>query len=186
MPPRRKIEQPRQKPVILFGEGKSELGYARWLNRLARSNKMPVFILSDQLLGGDPLTLVKKVLEKLQEQRRRGRIYKMVGVMMDGDRFGEDRQKDQEALRIIENKNFHLIRQQPDHEGFLLRHFQQSKHLTPVDARQSMRELRKVWEDYDKGLNALQYEKMLSLDHLSCARAHHKGLNDFLRSIGWD
>ncbi|OFX07567.1 MAG: hypothetical protein A2516_04855 [Alphaproteobacteria bacterium RIFOXYD12_FULL_60_8] len=162
-------------PVILFGEGKSEQGYGRWLNRLAGTLDVPVAIRAEKLCGGDPLELVSSSLKKLKAiEQTRGR-YSHKALLLDTDLKGQNPERDQQAENTAREKGLHLIWQDPDHESFLRQHF-------PVGKAK----LEDVWPAYEKGLDALQYEKVLTRDHLNRARAIDPGLNDFLVAIGWD
>lgn len=45
--------------------------------------------------------------------------------------------------------------------------------------------LRSVWPNYEKGIDAIGYEKTLTLEHLRRARIVEPEFDAFLTSIGW-
>ena len=91
---RRRAFIPQKLPVFLAGEGASEQGYGRWLNRLAAAHKIPVAIKAESLTGGDPLGLVEGAMKNLATAERHGRRYAIRGLLLDTDQFGKSKISD--------------------------------------------------------------------------------------------
>ncbi len=183
--PSRRVSRPRRKPVFLAGEGPSERGYGRWLNRLAAETHAPVAIRAEALRGGDPLDLVKQTFERLRTVERQRGPYRTRGLLLDGDLRGQSIERDAQAIRLAQNKRIRLIWQEPSHEAFLLRHFAGYENHRPPDQASAERLLQRVWPDFRKGLDGGDYERMLTAEHLAVARAVERELNAFLRDAGW-
>ena len=183
--PSRRVSRPRKKPVFLAGEGPSERGYGRWLNRLAAEAHVPVAIRAEALRGGDPLDLVKQTFERLRTVERQRGPYRTRGLLLDGDLRGQSIERDAQAIRLAKKKHIRLIWQDPSHEAFLLRHFAGYENHRPPDQASAERLLRRVWPDFTKGLDGGEYGRVLTAEHLAVARAVEWELNAFLRDAGW-
>ena len=182
---RRRTLIPQKRLVFLAGEGPSEQGYGRWLNRLAAAHKIPVAIKAEGLTGSDPLDLVEGAIKKLAAAERLGRRYTIRGLLLDTDLFGININRDAQAIVFAKRQRILLIRQTPDHEGFLAHHFKDLTRRKPPEGKASLKQLKTVWPDYKKGMDAIGYEKKLLLEHLERARGVEKGLDEFLTLAGW-
>ena len=171
--------------VFLGGEGASEQGYGRWIKRVADVEKLRVAITAEGLTGGDPLTVVQSAITKLKRLRRSGRNFEVRALLLDRDRVGETPDRDDRALRLANNAGLLLIWQDPCHEAFLVRHFPGYETHRPPDALSATRLLKKMWPQYEKGMDATGYEPFLTLDHLFRARAVEPNLDVFLTQLGW-
>lgn len=173
------------KPVFLACEGRSELGYSRWLNRLASQVGLAVAITSEDIEGGDPLDLVQKSVSRLLRiERQRGR-HRVRGLLLDADGLGHDQGRDAEAFQLAQGKQFHLIWQRPTHEVFLVRHFVGYGDHNPPDATSIWKVLGEAWPEYTKGMDAGGYGAKLTYQHLENARAVEADLDRFLNEAGW-
>ena len=183
--PSRRVSRPRRKPVFLAGEGPSERGYGRWLNRLAAETHAPVAIRAEALRGGDPLDLIEQAIDRLRTVERQRGPYRMRGLLLDGDLRGQSIERDAQAIQLARNKRIRLIWQEPSHEALLLRHFAGYENHRPPDQASAERLLRRVWRDFTKGLNGGDYGRILTAEHLTLARTVERELNAFLRDAGW-
>jgi hypothetical protein len=173
-------------PVLLCGEGKSEQGYGRWLDRLAGRHEVPVKIHAEALNGSDPLELVKAAVARLKTCERDGAPFLRRALLLDTDLRGRNADRDSEATNLAARHRFQLIWQEPCHEAFLLRHFPGLGNHRPPTVGEAEVRLLKVWPDYRKGQDATFYERVLGLDHLARARGVESALNAFLVDIGWN
>ena len=176
---------PQRTPVFLACEGGSEYGYVRWLNRLARNCGALVAIKAERLQGGDPLELVESAMSKLRHRDRPGARFEVRGLLLDADLRGVNPGRDSEAARLAERRKIRLIWQEPIHEAFLLRHFDGFETHRPPDKRSAQRQLKNVWPDYEKGMDATGYERRLGLDHLRRVRTVEPVFDAFLALAGW-
>ncbi len=182
--PSRRVSRPRKKPVFLAGEGLSERGYGRWLNRLAADTGVPVAIRAEALRGGDPLDLVEQAIDRLRTVERQRGSYRARGLILDGDLRGQSIERDAQAIQLAQNKRIRLIWQEPLHEAFLLRHFVGYENHRPPDQASAERLLRRVWPDFTKGLDGGDYGRVLTAEHLAVARTVEPDLDAFLRDAG--
>lgn len=143
---------------------------------------MRIAICSEGLGGGDPLALVE---EAVMRNRRNGDRSTKRSLLLDSDLRGADHNRDQKAFALARQYRIALIWQDPCHEGFLLRHFEGFDGHRPVDPIAAERQLRGVWPDYKKGMDATGYEGKLRVAHLVRIRQVEPLLNDFLNDIGW-
>jgi hypothetical protein len=183
--PSRRLSRPRKKPVFLAGEGLSERGYCRWLNRLAAETNAPVAIRAEALRGGDPLDLIEQSIDRLRTVERQRGFYRTRGLLLDGDLRGQSIERDAQAIRLAQDKRIRLIWQEPLHEAFLLRHFAGYENHRPPDQASAERLLRRVWPDFTKGLDGSDYGRVLTAEHLTVVRTVERDLNAFLRDAGW-
>jgi len=177
--------RPIKRPVFLAGEGPSERGYCRWLNRLAAQAGIAVAIQAESLTGGDPLDLVDQAFRKIARIERQRGPFKVRGLLLDSDRRGQDRDRDEEAAKRSRKGALTMIWQEPIHEAFLFRHFEGFQDHRPVDNAIAERRLRKIWPEYSKGMDADGYGGKLTLANLNMARSVEPILDRFLNEAGW-
>ena len=167
------------------GEGSSELGYLRWLNRLAAREEIRIAFTTKSLKSGDPLELVESAIARLAVEKRKGVNFRHRALLEDHDGLGANHDRDQQAYALAQRHKLTLIWQTPCHEGFLLRHFEAPVRQRLRTASQALQALNRIWPGYRKGMSAIDYEKFLTLDHLARARAAEAEFDRFLTSIGW-
>jgi hypothetical protein len=107
------------------------------------------------------------------------------GVLIDLDNFDRAPEREQEARNLAKKHKIEWLIQPPCHEGFLLKHFEALKTHQPPTEEIAFTHLRKVWPDYKKGMDALGYEKILTIEHLRCARGVWPEFGAMLDAIGW-
>jgi len=182
--PRQPLTRRIKSTVFLAGEGKSELGYSRWLARLAHVHGAPIAIQTVGLKGGDPLDLVQQAIIKLRTmEAQRGRLHTK-GLLLDDDLLG-NADRDGQALDLAGRHQLHLIWQRCAHEGLLLQHFHAATELNPTSSRHARSLLLRFWPEYQKGMDANGYGARLSMDHLIVARGALPELDQFLMLAGW-
>ncbi len=179
---KRRIILPR-KPIFFGCEGESERGYGALLSRYVREMPDLHLHIHPELLqpgAGDPLALVHRAIQRINDLERRREPFFCKAVLLD---IG-DPQKNQDAQRLATANGIeHLIWQEPDHEAFLLRHFDNCQQKRPPVGA-SMAALRKEWPDYRKALTQAQLSRYISLAHIHKAREVEPELHRFLTVIG--
>jgi hypothetical protein len=78
-----------------------------------------------------------------------------------------------------------LIVQRPCHEAFIIRHFKGWENHKPSTRQDAEKLLVKVWPRYKKGMDAGEYAKILTPDHVAVARGVEPQFDAFLSRIGW-
>ncbi len=112
-------------------------------------------------------------------------MYEKRYLLMDRDRSARYRQEIERARQIAEEHSFSIIWQPICHECFLLKHFAPTQDRNPPDANTCEAVLLTVWPAYRKGLDATEYERRISIEHLVRVRASLPELEAFLADIGW-
>jgi hypothetical protein len=170
---------PQKIPVFVAGEGKSEEGYWRWLARFPRI----LAIRAEGLAGGDLLEMAECAIHKLNRWRGAGITHR--ALVLDSEHEGGSPDRRRRALQLIERHRFHLIVQRPCHEAFIIRHFIGWENHKPSTQQDAERLLVKVWPRYEKGMDAGEYTKILTPDHVAVARGVEPQFDAFLSRIGW-
>ena len=179
---------PRQikRAIYVACEGKSEMGYVRWLNRLADAHGVPVALTAHDMKGGAPAAIAERAMRFLRGSIGGPRIYRGKYLFLDRDLAINSKQELDRAARIAEKHSFGVVWQHICHECFLLKHFADTEGRNPQNASACEVALHGVWSTYRKGMDATEYERQLSLDHLERARANLPDLDAFLNDIGWN
>lgn len=184
-PPRRRIPQRRR--LFVGCEGESERSYGAFLTRLIEEGELAVHLDTVVLQpgGGDPCAIVELAVQRIaQKQKNRGEPYDRKIVLLDADRLGAVPDRDQRLLQISRREDLHLVWQRPCHEAMLLRHIDGCAQLAPPDSTAAVRELRRRWDDYRKGMSAARLAERLDLDAVARAAAVENDLAVFLAEIG--
>lgn len=151
----------RPKPVVLIAcEGKSEVGYVRWLELTVFSQIS--FHPADVGKGrGNDYEKVKAAVDMIQARQRARRPYDHCAILLDGDRTAEEPRQTQSAKQLAEKNDLMLVVRRPTHEAFLLRHFDGYRDHQPATAADALNRLQKVWPAYEKGLTAEAHKRAL-------------------------
>ena len=112
-------------------------------------------------------------------------LYDKRYLLLDRGRSARYRQEIEQARQIAGKHSFSIIWQPICHECFLLKHFAGTEDRNPPDASACEAALLTVWPAYRKGLDATEYEREISIEHLARARANLPELEAFLIDIGW-
>ena len=104
--------------------------------------------------------------------------------MLDSDKLGVTTERDIIIPQLAERSNIKLIYSVPNFEAFLLRHFEGCENRMPP-ANESLNELRNVWPNYAKGVDAKTLYRQLGKEGLRRAVNSEDDLRDFLVSIGF-
>ncbi len=174
-----------RKRIFLGSEGISERNYGRYLQQIADYHKLPIHIDCDYVIGGgDPLKVVQESIKLMRRNSRNHGDYLVKVVMLDSDKLGHSKDRDNKISPLVANGEIKLIYSAPNFEAFLLRHFPGCEIKRPP-ADVSLSELEKVWPKYFKGIDAKSIYKQLGEDGLIQACTVEDSLRDFLTSIGF-
>ena len=87
------------------------------------------------------------------------------------------------ALKLLEQEEFIVVLQRPDHEGLLLRHFDGHEHDDPPPGN-SMNRLKALWPEYHKNMSAADLRQQLSLESVIRVAEIVTELRLLLKAIG--
>ncbi|VVM06174.1 RloB domain-containing protein [Methylacidimicrobium tartarophylax] len=175
----------RRKKVIYVGcEGKSEEAYVALLNEFIKEQKLDLWLEADRLNpgAGDPLELVRKASKHVRKEGRNAFAYKV--ILLDQDRCSQNPQKAKEARELAEKEGILLLWQDPNHEGFLLRHLPGCQDQNPTTAEEAERRLRQKWPEYEKPMARKDLEKRIDWDGVRRAAGKLPCLQSLLEKIG--
>lgn len=172
-----------RRPIFLGCEGLSELGYGALLDRLAREVATVHLHIHSEILqpgAGDPLALVQRGIERIANIEKRRVPFVVKAVLLDRG----SAQKNAAAARYArQNGIHHVIWQEPDHEGFLLRHLPGCHDRRPPRGA-SLAAIQQEWPGYEKGMSAQALARRIDLDRVRAACAVEPDLRPFLQRLG--
>lgn len=174
---------PKRKRIFIGCEGESEQAYGAFLNNLAEISGVKVHIVTVNLQpAGDPLVLSQKAVNALRFHERRGGFV-AAAIFLDCDRLVDLPDKGRRVKEVLVQAALTAIWQVPDHEGFLLRHFQgYEDSIIPMG--KSFVSLRKEWPTYHKNMAATDLQKTLTIEHVRRAEKASAELKELLKAIG--
>lgn len=164
--------------IYLAVEGEGEQSFIRWLQQLSDDKNLYVHLACKCLGGGSYKSMLRSACNN--KQKAKSSI-----LLVDADR---DQSKDDgwslvRLKREAIKSGFQVCVQDPKQEGLFLRMFPRKERLRPnigsVD-----KELRKVWPDYKKPVDANTLSSKFSLDDLLRVAHEDSDLNYLLSVIG--
>lgn len=185
---RRRAALPQRRPVFFGCEGESEFGYGALVRRLQEEHRRDLHLDVTLLRpgGGDPLALVELACQKIRDtERKRDIHYSFRVVLLDSDKLGHDRQRDERMSHLAETEELLLIWQKPCHEGFLLRHLDGCQTLRPQTPADALSELLRRWPNYRKGSSAARLLTRIRAEQIAAAATVEPSLREFLHNIGF-
>lgn len=174
-----------RKRIFLGSEGSSERSYGQYLKLIADAHSLPIHIDCNYVTsGGDPLKVVQEAIKLMKRNSRNHGDYLIKAIMLDSDKLGQSIDRDKKIRPLISGGEIKLLYSEPNYEAFLLRHFPGCENKRPP-AKTAFSEIKKVWPEYYKGIDAKSIYKMLSEDGLLRACTVEDSLRDFLINIGF-
>ena len=174
-----------RKRIFLGSEGFSERSYGRYLQQIADNNNLSIHIDCNNVTGGgDPLKVVEESIRLMKRNSRNHGDYLVKSIMLDSDKLGRSIDRDNRIRPLSAEHDIRLVYSEPNFEAFLLRHFPGCENKRPP-AKTAFSEMKKVWPEYYKGIDAKSIYKMLGEDGLLRACTVEDSLGDFLISVGF-
>jgi hypothetical protein len=174
---------PQRTRVYLGCEGQSEQSYGRLLSQVAEDAGLHLLLDTDPLCGGDPLAIVQTAIRHINQRKKLRGDFAHRALLLDRDRIGLTPERDREIAAIAEENSVLLIWQNPCHEGFLLRHFEGQATARPPTSDLAIRELRRIWPEYCKGMPASQLAARIEIRAIHRARAVEEQFSRLLDAI---
>ena len=174
-----------RKRIFLGSEGFSERNYGQYLKLIADNHNLPIHIDCNYVTGGgDPLKVVEESIRLMKRNSRNHGDYLVKAIMLDADKLGRSIDRDDKIGLLVSASNIKLIYSNPNFEAFLLRHFPGCENKRPP-AKTTISELKKVWPEYYKGIDARSIYKQLGEDGLARVFKVEESLRNFLIDIGF-
>ncbi|MDE0387608.1 MAG: hypothetical protein OXI75_02810 [Rhodospirillales bacterium] len=158
----------------------------RWLNRLASIQDVPISINARDMKGGGPEIIANKAVRVLLRVAGGPAMYQTRYLFLDESGAVGVQQQVARAREIAKRNSFSMIWQPICHECFLLKHFLETVDRNPPSENECEAALLGVWPAYRKGMDATEYEKQMSAEHLVRARTKLADLDAFLKDINWN
>jgi hypothetical protein len=178
--------RPQRRRVFFGCEGESERSYGTLLNKLLDQIRKDVHLDVVLLGGGDHLALVERADLHIRLKHDQGyEPYVHRALLLDSDRLGQKKSRDNEAIQLALKSQIRLIWQGPCHEAFLLRHIDGCSALRPQSSQDAMRQLLQKWPNYKKGLSMLRLNERIDIDAVFRAVAVEPELANFLKELGF-
>lgn len=127
--------------IFVGCEGESENGYSAYLANLARDRQLPIAVDLYVIKEGDPLSRVKRAIERIRQQEEKRGPYQAKYALLDADQRDREPAKAEQATALALQGGMTIIWQEPDHEGLLLSHFARKEKHRPATNTESMRAL---------------------------------------------
>lgn len=158
----RRILIPPRKRIFIGCESRSEAGFTAWLRFLCDGHQLHKHLDCWPANGGDTLAVVETAIVNRTKGRRKG-AYLAELVILDKDRLSIDGDRGVEAVHLAQRQRLTLIFTKPNLEGLFVRlHVGHETRDPPAD--HTLRELCRLWPQYQKPPNARDF-----LDHFSVA-----------------
>jgi hypothetical protein len=173
--------------VFVGCEGPSERSYITLLAMIADELSIPIAF-DPQVLhptGGNPATMMEDCLRVLEKRSCGREAFAQKAILIDGDCFGVDLNRDARARKLAQDAGVRFLIQQPDHEGFLLRHLPGCEQLKPPKG-QSLQRLQKEWGTYQKNMSARELRSRVGISEIRSACVVEAALREFLLTLGFD
>lgn len=177
---------PEKKRIYLGCEGKSEFGYASFLQGLLRDQNLPVHILIRDLGSGagDPLSRIELAVRHLHQLRSTREAPADRFIMLDNDPQKDHQPRVRMAHELATKNGIIIIWQLPSFEALLLRHLKDCETLQPPNTEVAFEILLKKWPEYEKGASQTELARTLDLAAVLRAAKVEQQLAALLRCIG--
>lgn len=174
-------------------EGKSELRYTKMLNSFAEDNDLDIFFNPIDLDGGGYAKMANKAIDDsidFDKPKDDDRKISIKTIFFDTDNLNDlDNETIQKTDSQLKKMGFIIIRQCPNHEAFLWRHFN-DRNRVPPDPGKIKEDFKRFWPDYEKNYPADDLKKKVTLSKIievahSLKGEGESGFIDLLLKIGF-
>lgn len=174
---RRTVER---RHVIFIGvEGRSERAFVRFLGKCCERKGLRLHLDVKPANGGDSVAVVEAAGRNASRHSRRTQRL----VILDQDRMERDRQAGRDARAVAAASRLQVVLQKPNLEGVLLR-LHPGHERRQVLPHEAIRELKKVWPEYDKPPTAEKLDQHFDYADLLRVAAHDEDLRRLLDVLG--
>jgi hypothetical protein len=168
-------------------EGKSEVGYCRLLTILAEEALAPENVrfhldTLDLRGGGDLGAIIRNAAAVAATREKANSPFQQRFLMLDLDVFSQHQIQNLVASQPTQLHGFSLVRQDPDFEALLLRHFPGCESMRPPKGR-SENNLRRHWPLYSKAMSGNELRRMIGIDGVRRAATVEPDLKQMLNAI---
>jgi hypothetical protein len=172
---------------IFFGcEGESEQSYGALLQRIANDQQTPgVFLDVHVLKGGDPLAIVEAAIQKEREQTRKHGNFALRALLLDQDKLGQLRARDDQIPARVASAQFILVWQRPCFEAMLLHHLPGCQALRPATTALANAAIQQHWPGFHKPMSGQLLATRIGMAEVRLAASVEPELQLFLTLAGF-
>ncbi len=165
-------------------EGEGEQSFIKWLQILADQAQLNIHLDSKVLGGGGYKTMLEGA--RFYIERKNRKKSESCTLLIDVDRSNHDDGWSLAKLITEAAKyNITICAQKPNLEGLFVRLFQSKENLQFSGSGDVKKELRKLWPDYKKPVNASILKRKFTLRDLWRAAKFDPELHRLLSTIGF-
>ena len=168
--------------IFVGAEGKGEESFAKFLQIICDDECFQVHLDIRVCGGGDTQDVVEFSCTEFRQRSKLLGNYETAFILVDQDRFEQDKRSGRDPRRMLQDTSIELIWQVPNLEGVLIR-LHQGNEQKFVPAKDSMRQLRKLWPGYSKNISAEELRKRFSIEDLRRVAQHDKRLRKVMELL---
>lgn len=129
--------------------------------------------------GGDSVTVVEAAARHISKRSD----YSEQLVLLDNDRIEQDKKAGRNAEVVATANSLEIIMLTPNLEGLLVR-LHSGQEQRQIESQKALRELRKVWSEYDKPPTADQLDQRFGVSDLLRVAQHDEHLQRLFEILG--
>ena len=157
---RRPSVKPRR-AIFIGVEGRSDRAFVRFLERCCERKKLHLHLDVKPAGGGDSVTVVEAAARHISKRSD----YSEQLVLLDNDRIEQDKIAGRNAEFVASANRLEIILLNPNLEGLLLK-LHSGHERRQVRSQDALKELKKVWPEYDKPPTADQLDQRFGVSDL--------------------
>ncbi|SIQ94994.1 RloB-like protein [Rhizobium sp. RU35A] len=175
-----------RRPIYIGCEGASEVGYASFLQDLARATNLPVHLHIEELGPGtgDPLSRIELAVLRLTLMQKKRNVPAERFVLLDFDQAEREPHRAARAVKLAADNAISIVWQRPCFEAVLLRHLVGRAAHRPPDTHAAMRALEREWPHYRKPMRRSDLARLIDADAVRRAAHVEEELQALLACIG--
>ena len=175
---RRPSVKPRR-AIFIGVEGRSDRAFVRFLARCCERKKLHLHLDVKPAGGGDSVTVVEAAVRHIPKRSD----YSKQLVLLDNDRIEQDKKAGRNAEFVASANRLEIILLNPNLEGLLLK-LHSGHERRQVRSQDALKELKKVWPEYDKPPTADQLDQRFSVSDLLRVAQHDGHLQRLFEILG--
>lgn len=172
-----------RKRILFAVEGEGEQSLVKWLQQLADAQGMFLHLDCHVLRGGGYKTMFEDAKHFFKRKDKRKTEKSVLLIDEDRANLGDDGWHLSKLQQEAEPTNIIVCIQRPNLESIFLRMFPKKENLQPHPSNVE-RQLKKMWPEYKKPMDAFQLGKKFELDDLLRAAKADPELSKLLSMIG--
>ena len=172
---RRRSVNPRR-AIFIGVEGISDRALVRFLGKCCERKGLHLHLDVKPANGGDSVAVVQAAARHAPKRSE----YSKKLVLLDKDRIEQDKKTGRDALVVASSYRLEIILLNPNLEGLLFRLYSGNERRQ-IRAQDAMKELKRVWPEYDKPPTADQLDQRFKATDLLRSARYDEHLQRLLK-----